>query len=51
LLSSKHPPDLLPGTLELILRTIQRGAAHGYSIAEHIRTQSSDVLEVAASLP
>ena len=32
----------------LILRTLQWGAQHGYAIAQTIRTQSSDVLQVEA---
>src|SRR6185503_8071856 len=41
--------DLLHGTLDmLILRTLQRGAQHGYAIAQTIRAQSSDVLQVEA---
>jgi len=42
-------PDLLPGTLDmLILRTLQWGPQHGYAIAQTIRAQSSDVLQVEA---
>ena len=41
--------DLLPGTLDmLILRTLQWGEQHGYAIAQTIRAQSSDVLQVEA---
>ena len=41
--------DLLPGTLDmLILRTLQWGPHHGYAIAQTIRAQSSDVLQVEA---
>jgi transcriptional regulator len=44
---TNHPPDLLPGTLDLlILRTLLRGSAHGYGIAQHIRSVSNDVLQV-----
>ncbi|TAK15553.1 MAG: PadR family transcriptional regulator [Acidobacteria bacterium] len=40
---------LLPGTLDmLILRTLQWGPQHGYAIAQTIRAQSSDVLQVEA---
>jgi PadR family transcriptional regulator PadR len=40
-------PDLLPGTLDmLILRILQFGPQHGYAIAQAIRAQSSDVLQV-----
>jgi PadR family transcriptional regulator PadR len=40
-------PDLLPGTLDmLILRILQWGPQHGYAVAQTIRAQSSDVLQV-----
>jgi transcriptional regulator len=42
---TNQAPDLLPGTLDmLILRTLTRGALHGYGIAERIRMVSADVL-------
>jgi transcriptional regulator len=45
-----HPPDLLPGTLDLlILRTLLQGSTHGYGIAQHLRTRSDDVLQVGES--
>ena len=41
--------DLLHGTLDmLILQTLQWGAQHGYAIAQTIRAQSSEVLQVEA---
>src|SRR3954466_7457092 len=41
--------DLVHGTLDmLILRTLQWGPQHGYAIAQTIRAQSSDVLQVEA---
>src|ERR1043166_4377133 len=41
--------DLLHGTLDmLILRTLMWGEQHGYAIAQTIRAQSSDVLQVEA---
>jgi PadR family transcriptional regulator, regulatory protein PadR len=44
------PPDLLPGTLDLlILRTLRAGAMHGYGIAQHLRASSDDVLQVGES--
>jgi len=47
---TNQPPDLLPGTLDmLILRTLGRGAMHGYAIAERIRLISDDVLVVGES--
>ena len=43
-------PDLLPGTLDLlILKTLTRGPMHGYAIVEHLRSVSSDVLQVGES--
>jgi|SRR5688500_1647954 PadR family transcriptional regulator, regulatory protein PadR len=47
---TNQPPDLLPGTLDmLILRTLTRGELHGYGIAERIRQVSADVLQVGES--
>jgi PadR family transcriptional regulator PadR len=44
------PPDLLPGTLDmLILRTLATGSKHGYGIAERLRQVSKDVLLVGES--
>ena len=44
------PPDLLPGTLDLlILRTLATGSKHGYGIAERVRQVSDDVLQVGES--
>ena len=41
------PPDLLPGTLDLlILRTLATGAKHGYGIAERLRQVSDHELAV-----
>lgn len=46
----KEPPDLLPGTLDLlILKTLVLGSMHGYGIAERLRTLSDDVLHVGES--
>ena len=46
----KAPPDLLPGTLDLlILKTLVLGSMHGYGIAERLRTLSDDVLHVGES--
>jgi len=43
-------PDLLPGTLELlILKTLVRGPMHGYAIAQRLRELSDDVLQVGES--
>ena len=39
--------DALQGTLDLlVLKTLQRGAQHGYGIAAHIATLSDDALRV-----
>ena len=47
---SNVAPDLLPGTLDLlILKTLTRGRMHGYAIAEHLRSVSEDVLQVGES--
>jgi PadR family transcriptional regulator len=44
------PPDLLPGTLEmLILQTLLSGPRHGYGIAERLQQVSEDVLQVGES--
>src|SRR2546422_5241224 len=46
----RDAPDLLPGTLDLlILKTIARGPAHGYAIAQHLKNVSDDVLQVGES--
>ena len=47
---SSPPPDLLPGTLDLlILKTLVRGEMHGYGIAQHLKTASDEVLQVGES--
>jgi len=47
---ANQPPDLLPGTLDLlILRTLVRGPMHGYGIAQHLRTVSDAIVEVGES--
>jgi PadR family transcriptional regulator, regulatory protein PadR len=44
------PSDLLPGTLDLlVLRTLVRGAMHGYGIAQRVKELSRDVLDVGES--
>lgn len=41
------PPDLVPGTLEmLILKTLTLGAMHGYGIAQRLEQLSEGVLQV-----
>jgi transcriptional regulator len=48
--ATNQPSELLPGTLDLlILRTLQRGAMHGYGIAQHLRVTSQEVLQVGES--
>ncbi len=44
---SEDRPDILQGTLDLlILRTLQVGAMHGWSISQRIQQVSGDVLQV-----
>src|SRR5687768_16625778 len=44
------PSDLLPGSLELlILKILDSGPKHGYTIVEHLRVTSRDVLRVGES--
>ena len=46
-MARKNPPELLPGTLELmILKTLVAGPNHGYGIARRIKQTSDDVLHV-----
>ena len=46
----KNPPDLLPGTLDLlVLRTLARDTLHGYGIAQRVKESSGDVLQVGES--
>ena len=43
----RNAPDLLPGTLDLlILRTLQTEALHGWAISERIQQISEDVLQI-----
>ena len=43
-------PEFLPGTLDLlILKTLVRGAMHGYGIAQRLKEVSEDVLQVGES--
>src|SRR6202043_3391375 len=47
LLDMADKPDLLPGTLDmLILKTLARAPLHGYGIAQSIKRLSDDVLTV-----
>ena len=44
---ARTTPDLLPGTLDLlILRTLQKDAQHGWAISERIQQISEDVLQI-----
>lgn len=46
----KSAPELLPGTLDLIiLRTLVRVPMHGYGIAQRVKDISKDVLQVGES--
>jgi PadR family transcriptional regulator, regulatory protein PadR len=43
-------PDLLPGTLELlILRMLAADSMHGYGLAQRLKLLSKDVLQVGES--
>jgi PadR family transcriptional regulator len=47
---SRESPDLLPGTLDLlILVALAHGSKHGYGIAAHLKSVSSEVLQVGES--
>ncbi len=44
---AREVPDLLPGTLDLlILRTLQASSLHGWAISERIQQISEDVLQI-----
>jgi len=46
-MTRKSIPDLLPGTLDLlILRTLQGSPLHGWAISERIQQISDDVLQI-----
>lgn len=50
MLVRRVPPDLLPGTLDLlILRLLARESMHGYGIAQRLKSISDDVLVVGES--
>src|SRR6266581_5188225 len=47
---SREAPDLLPGTLDLlILGALAHGSKHGYGIADHLKSTSADVLQEGES--
>lgn len=44
---NENGQEILPGTLDLlILKTLSRGALHGYGIAQHLHAVSDEVLSV-----
>jgi PadR family transcriptional regulator, regulatory protein PadR len=46
-MTTRGRPDLLPGTLDLlILRTLRTEAMHGWAISERIQQISQDVLQI-----
>lgn len=48
--SASEIPDLLPGTLDLlILKALVAGPRHGYGIAQYLQSVSDDVLQVGES--
>jgi PadR family transcriptional regulator PadR len=49
-MGSDDAAELLPGTLDLlILKTLVRGAMHGYGIVQRLKEVSDDVLQVGES--
>src|SRR5690349_928375 len=49
-ITNQAPPDLLPGTLELlILKCLVGEPMHGYGIAQRLKLLSDDVLQVGES--
>jgi PadR family transcriptional regulator PadR len=47
IMTRRSVPDLLPGTLDLlILRTLQTEPMHGWAISERIQQLSQDVLQI-----
>jgi len=50
-MGTHEPPDLLPGTLDLlILKILHRGGdMHGYGIAQELKRASDEVLQVGES--
>ncbi len=48
--SAPEAPDLLPGTLELLmLKILVAGPQHGYRIAQRLKAMSDEVLQVGES--
>ena len=49
-MSPTPPPDLLPGTLDLlVLRLLASESMHGYGLAQRLKLLSKDVLQVGES--
>lgn len=49
-MSRAAPPDLLPGTLDLlILRILESESMHGYGLAQRLKQLSNEVLQVGES--
>jgi transcriptional regulator len=49
-MAKSAPPDLLPGTLDLlILRILRSDTMHGYGLAQRLKMLSNDVLQVGES--
>lgn len=47
IMSKRAVPDILPGTLDLlILRALQTQALHGWAISERLQQISQDVLQI-----
>ena len=47
LMGTRQPRELLPGTLDLlVLRTLERGPAHGYAIMDAIWNASGELFRV-----
>jgi PadR family transcriptional regulator PadR len=50
MMGEARAPDLLPGTLDLlILKALVAAPMHGYGIAQHLQRVSDDVLQVGES--
>jgi PadR family transcriptional regulator PadR len=49
-MGTEKSSELLPGTLDLlILKTLNRGAMHGYGIAQQLKAISDEVIQVGES--